>query len=84
MIHKQFDERIEVVFTLGANAFQTVTTIKRTLYAAKNTFFDGGEESFFFNLREQFVSLAQNFLRSLLNNLLLFLFLAFPFALLTL
>ena len=68
MIHKQFDERIEVVFTLGANAFQTVATIKRTLYAAKNTFFDGGEEAFFFNLREQFVSFAQNFLRSLLND----------------
>ena len=71
MIHKQFDERIEVVFTLGANAFQTVTTVKRTLYAAENTFFAGGEETFLFNLCQQIVSFAQNFLCSLLNDTVL-------------
>ena len=48
-----------------------MTTVERTLYAAEDTFFDGGEQAFFFNFCQQSVCLAQNFLCSLLDDTIL-------------
>ena len=67
MIQEQFNEWIEVVFTLCANTFKSVSAVERTLYTAEYTFFDGGEESFLFNFCKKFISLAQNLLSTLLD-----------------
>ena len=56
-IDKQFDERVEVVFALSADAFKAVSSVKRALYAAEYTFFDGREETFFFYFFKELVSL---------------------------
>lgn len=67
MIHKQLDKRIEVVFTLCANTFQSVAAVERTLYAAEDAFFNCGEQAFLFDLGQQSICLTQNLLGAALG-----------------
>ena len=71
MIHKQFDERVEVVFALSADAFKSVSTVERTFYAAEFTLLDGLEQAVFFQLLQEARPLSSGLLSTLLNDTIL-------------
>ena len=60
MIHESCDERIEVVLTLYANAFKTVSSVERTLNSAELTLFDSLEQTILFNFCEKSIGLVEH------------------------